>query len=343
MAEEKKKKTTVKEQKGTTTKKATNKNNTNKTNTKKTNNQNKKNTTKGKQNKPINKKNNKQVTKKQQPKKQQPKKVEKPVVEEVEIKKVDVVEETLVEKEVTPVIEEPVVTEEIEKVIEEEVDTEEESILEKTLIFDGRENQNLAEVVEKLEETNVVLEDKIIKRSKVRRIIVNILALLILVTIVGTIIYVVRAEKIEESNSQTLNSNIFDKVSKNYNDVKDIDTEKKTENELTKEDYDNIESITLGEFEKKILEKEDMYVLIASTTCYYSIEYESIVDEVFKEIDKKVYRINITSLTKDETTRFRTYYAFNDTPTIFEVKAGVATREVVGQRSKSELQNWLNK
>ena len=292
MAEEKKKKTTVKEQKGTTTKKATNKNNTNKTNTKKTNNQNKKNTTKGKQNKPVNKKNNKQVTKKQQPKKQQPKKVEKPVVEEVEIKKVDVVEETLVEKEVTPVIEEPVVTEEIEKVIEEEVDTEEESILEKTLIFDGRENQNLAEVVEKLEETNVVLEDKIIKRSKARRIIVNILALLILVTIVGTIIYVVRAEKIEETNSQTLNSNIFDKVSKNYNDVKDIDTEKKTENELTKEDYDNIESITLGEFEKKILEKEDMYVLIASTTCYYSIEYESIVDEVFKEIDRFFYNKN---------------------------------------------------
>ena len=62
----------------------------------------------------------------------------------------------------------------IEKIIEVEVDNEEgESLLERTLIFDGRENQNLAEVVQKLEEENVVLEDKIIKRSKGKKIYWN--------------------------------------------------------------------------------------------------------------------------------------------------------------------------
>lgn len=342
MAEEKKKKTTVKEEKKTTTKKVNNKNN----NAKKTN-------TKGNNSKSTNKKNNKPAAKKQQQKKVTPKKVEtkkeqpkkevkneqpktapKTKAEKVEISKVEKVE----------VEENKVVKDVPEEIIQVEVEVDvknEDTVLEKTLIFDGRENQNLAEVVEKLENDNVILEDKIIKRSKGKKIAVTILTILIFVTIIGTIIYVINSEIEKDNNSQTLNSNIFDKVSNNYDSVDDIDTEKKTENDLGEENFNNIETITLGEFEKKILEKKDMYVVITSTTCYYSVEYESVMNEVFEELDKKIYRINITSLTSEETARFRTYYAFQETPTIFRVKNGVVTQELVGKQGKNTLKNWV--
>ena len=341
MAEEKKKKTTVKEEKKTTTtKKVNNKNNNKKTNNKGTSSKNKSN----KNNKPVQKKQQvkkaapkKTEVKKEQPKKEQPKKVEKTKVEKVEPKKV---ETPKIEK----VEEKPIAKEVPEEVIQVEVEVDvknEDTVLEKTLIFDGRENQNLAEVVENLENNNVILEDKIIKRSKGKKIAVTILTILIFVTIIGTIIYVINSEREQENNSQTLNSNIFDKVSNNYSSVDDIDTEKKTENDLGEENFKNIETITLGEFEKKILEKENMYVAITSTTCYYSVEYESVMNEVFQELDKKIYRLNITSLTSAETARLRTYYAFQETPTIFQVKKGIVTKELIGKQGKNTLKNWV--
>ena len=63
-----------------------------------------------------------------------------------------------------------------------------------------------------------------------------------------------------------------------------------------------------------------MTVIVTSTTCYYSMEYEPIVDEVYKDLNQVIYRINITSLTTEEVKRFRTYYAFKETPTIFQIK-----------------------
>ena len=341
MAEDKKKKTTVKEEKKTTTtKKVNNKNNNKKTNNKGTSSKNKSN----KNNKPVQKKQQvkkaapkKTEVKKEQPKKEQPKKVEKTKVEKVEPKKV---ETPKIEK----VEEKPIAKELPEEVIQVEVEVDvknEDTVLEKTLIFDGRENQNLAEVVENLENNNVILEDKIIKRSKGKKIAVTILTILIFVTIIGTIIYVINSEREQENNNQTLNSNIFDKVSNNYSSVDDIDTEKKTENDLGEENFKNIETITLGEFEKKILEKENMYVAITSTTCYYSVEYESVMNEVFQELDKKIYRLNITSLTSAETARLRTYYAFQETPTIFQVKKGIVTKELIGKQGKNTLKNWV--
>ena len=324
MAEDKKKKNTTNKKennskKTTTTKKVNNQNNKNKTT--------KKNTTKKQQPK----KQVKNVTqKKTEIKKAAPKKVEEPKVEKVELV-------------VTEEIEQPIVVEEIEKIIEVEVDTkEDESILEKTLIFDGRENQNLAEVVQKLEEENVVLEDKIIKRSKGKKIAVIILTVLIFIVIISTIIYVINSETKKVVYNQTLNSDIYEKVSKNYGHINDIDTGKKNDSELVKENYKYIEDITLGQFEKKILEKEDMIILLSSTTCYYCVEYEPIVDEVFKELDKTIYRINIVSLSDKENDRFRTYYAYKSAPIIFTIKNGVVKNDISGKQDKEELTKWLN-
>lgn len=327
MAEETKKTTT---KKTNTTAKKKNTNNKKTTTTKKVNNQ---------KNKANNNKNN--SNKKQQ--KPTPKKKAQPksVVKKEEPKETKVTEAVEKTKKVEKVIEpkeEKVVEKEIEKAVEKET---EESVLEKTLIFDGSENKNLAEVVEKLEEDHVILDDKVIKRSKAKKIIVNILIALIFVTIIGTTIYVIYHEKEQERNSQTLNSNIFDKVSNKYGSASDIKTENKNEKDPGTEDFENIETITLGQFEKNILDKKDMTVIVTSTTCYYSMEYEPIVDEVYKDLNQVIYRINVTSLTTEEVKRFRTYYAFEETPTIFQIKNGVVSKELVGKQSKEDLVNWL--
>lgn len=223
--------------------------------------------------------------------------------------------------------------------------------LEKTLIFDGRQNQNLVEVVEKLEEKNVVLEDKVIKRSNVKKIIIIILTILIFVIIAATTWYVVKDEMQRTEDNQTLNSNIYKKVAKKYKTISDINKQEKKDNKdketaadtIKEIEYSNIETISLADFERKILEKENMAVLIASSTCYPCLKFEPTIDEVYKERNAKIYRINISLLSEEEVNRFRTYYAFKVTPTIFTIKEGIATAESTGNLSKEELINWLDK
>lgn len=210
--------------------------------------------------------------------------------------------------------------------------------LEKTIIFDGNQSKNILEVVDKLEEENVCLDDKVIKRSKIKKYIIIILTILIFVVIGSTIGYIVNTHIKEKENNQTLNSNIYKKVNANYKTINDIEENKGSS--LAEDEYENIEDITLAEFEKKNYNKENMTIFISSTTCYHSITFESVIDKVYGSLDKKIYRINITSLTDEEIERFRTYYAFKVTPTIFTIKDGIVTSEVTGTMTEEELTTW---
>ncbi|MGN1371841.1 MAG: thioredoxin family protein [Candidatus Coprovivens sp.] len=219
--------------------------------------------------------------------------------------------------------------------------------LEKTLIFDGRENQNLIEVVEKLEEQNVVLEDKVIKRSKFKKIAIIVLTILIIGIIAATTMYVVNAEVERKESNQTINSNIYKKVAKKYKTISEINKQAKKDKEtavnaIEEIEYSNIKTISLTEFETKILEKEDMTILIASSTCYPCITFEPTINEVYGEKNSVIYRINISLLSENEINRFRTYYAFKVTPTIFTIKDGIATSESTGVLSKDELISWID-
>lgn len=210
--------------------------------------------------------------------------------------------------------------------------------LEKTIIFDGNQSKNILEVVDKLEEENVCLDDKVIKRSKIKKYIIIILTILIFVVIGSTIGYIVNTHIKEKENNQTLNSNIYKKVNANYKTINDIEENK--DSSLTEDEYENIEDITLAEFEKKNYNKENMTIFVSSTTCYHSITFESVIDKVYGSLNKKIYRINITSLTDEEIERFRTYYAFKVTPTIFTIKDGIVTSEVTGTMTEEELTTW---
>lgn len=281
-------------------------------------------------------------------KKESAKKTTKPVEKKVEKK----VEKAPVKKE-TP----PKVKPKVEEKVEPKKAETKEALLEKTLIFDGRQNKNLAEVVEKLEEQNVVLEDKIIKRSKGKKIAIIALSILIAIIILLTTIFVVFTETERKINAQTLNSDVYKKVSRKYKTISDIkgktqaekdkedkkdDKVENAKDEIQKVEYSNIEEISLADFERKVFEKENMTILIASKSCYHCITFEPVVNEVCKDLDKNIYKIDIMELTDEENDIFRTYYAYKSAPTLFTIKDGVVKSDVTGTMTNENLKKWLN-
>lgn len=270
-------------------------------------------------------------TKKTQTKKVTPKTTTKK--EEVKVlTEVKEIKQTTEPKEQTP--------KEITPVEEPKVETlSKEEQLEKTIIFDGTHNKNLNDVVDKLEEDNVVLEDKVIKRSKTKKAIIILLIIAIVGLIVGTTYYVVSNETNNSKLHQNVNINLYKKVSKVIK--KEGKLSAKEEPAELAENYENIETISLADLEQKIVNKEDMVVLIASTNCYHCAAYEPIVDEVFGKNNKTIYRINVISLTKAEGQRLLSYYYFTDTPTIFSVKDGYVSSELKRTTTKEDLDKWV--
>ena len=138
---------------------------------------------------------------------------------------------------------------------------------------------------------------------------------------------------------------ISDRILRNINkqEEKDKLEQENAANSIEEIEYSNIKTITLTEFERMILEKKEFTVLVASSTCYPCLTYEPIINEVYEERETTIYRINISMLTENEITRFRTYYAFKLTPTIFTIKDGIAAFEKTGSSTKEELIDWLDK
>ena len=262
--------------------------------------------------------NNKKVAKKVAPKKVEPaKKVQpKPTPKPVETKKP---------------------TPEVKKEV-----TKEEK-LERTMIFDGTQRKNLADVVNKMGEEKIVLKDKVVKRSKFNRYVIYALIVLILATIVYSY-FGVRKEikksnqKNEPTSFERLNA---DELGKNgISDVRNTasDTGQAGNVEIP---YPNLKTITVDEFEVKVAEGEKMIVMISSETCSFSIVAEKDYNQVLSEEKRIMYRLDITTMTDEENTRLRNYYPYTATPTVIAVKDGAVVSEVEGRQSISEFRSWV--
>ena len=255
----------------------------------------------------------------------QKKNVEKKATKKVVVKKSNT--KKITPKSVTPTNVEPVKVERSYK-------SEKEEQLERTLIFDGKQNDDLEKVVTNLEKDNVVLKNKVVKRSKVRKLIIAVLALLIVGVIVGTAVYTYKELTKDKVNSQTTNSNIYEKV-----------VSKKEETparEIEKSSYEHIQRLSLKEFEDKAKAKEDMAVVITVETCVTCAAFETTADEVFGELDKTLYEIDVTQYTSEEVEAFRHLYSFTHTPTLFYLKDGIVLNDVTGYLSKEDLRSWLD-
>ena len=69
-------------------------------------------------------------------------------------------------------------------------------------------------MVDKLEEDNLVLDDKVIKRSKIKKILIIIFIILNLFIIGATAYYIIEDQKTMFENNQTIDSNIYKKITK---------------------------------------------------------------------------------------------------------------------------------
>ena len=278
----------------------------------------------------------KKVVKKEEDKKETKKKTTPKTTTTKKETKVKVVKEEVAKK--TPTKK---VTKKVEKEEPKKQPTKEE-LLDRTMIFDGAQKKNLKEVVENLEKENVVLKDKVIKRSKVKKVLIIILVLAMLgfMIFAGVVLgkelyqYYKQSEEVE-----TLNSNLYDKVNVYRDEIKDKTVAKKDEDKKDSV----LQQITLTEFEKKVLDKENMTILISSSTCLYCMQFEPTVEEVLKETKKTIYEIEINSMKESEINRFREYYPFTITPTIFTIKDGTITAEQEGITSKDKLTEWVTK
>ncbi len=220
------------------------------------------------------------------------------------------------------------------KVVEPKKVEKKEEQLEKTLIFDGRQNENLEKVVNNLEKDNVVLKDRVVKRNKVNKIVVLILSLAIVAVIIATTWFVVNEIHIRKVNSETVNSNILEKINQRNSETPN--------NPVEKSSYPHIQRLSLKEFEDKVKAKEDMVVLIASESCVTCAAFESdVIEPYFAELDESIYEIDVTQYTSEEIKIFRTYYSFQKTPTLFYLKDGIVLNDVVGYLSKEDLRAWL--
>ena len=270
-------------------------------------------------------------------KKAAPKKVE---TKKVETKKVEV-KETTPKKEKIKVVEEKEIKKPKTKIEpKEEKKLTKEEQLERTMIFDGEQKRNLKEVVEKLEKENVVLKDKVVKRSKVNKIIVIILVLLIAAVMATTAIYLgcnIKEKMDAEKTIPTLNTDIYNKVTSYREELNEEEEEKEESTEKTV-----IKEITLKQFENKIIKKENINVLVSSNTCYFCIQFEPIVEETLKDSGKTIYKVDVAKMSEEEVKQFREYYAFTITPTIFTVKDGIVTAEKLGSMDADTLTAWAN-
>ena len=273
----------------------------------------------------------KTTTKKTTKKTETPKEVKKKT--EPKKEKIKVVKEEVAKKATPKKEPKPKVTNEVPK----EPTVEEK--LERTMIFDGAQKKNLKEVVEKLEKENIVLKDKVIKRSKAKKVIVLILIALIAIGAVYVGVYLgstLKEEMKQEEVIPTLNTNIYDKVYQYREEIKDKESDNKEEEKGV------IRTITLSEFERKVIAKENMNVLVSSKTCYFCMTFEPIIEEVLKDTDKVIYRIDIESMEDSEVNKFREYYAFTITPTIFVIKDGIVVSERLGTMDKATFESWSN-
>ena len=186
-------------------------------------------------------------------------------------------------------------------------------------------------------------------RSIAKRNAIIIVAVIMVAIVALTVSYLVKENKKNKNEGvtpATLNNNVYDKIIQNskerderLNNKKDEESEEKPVEQL---DYSNIRTITLEDFEEKVLQHEKMVILISKSTCYYCNLYEPIINEELNVQEKNIYRINVEIMKREEVTVLMEYYTFEMTPTLFYIdENGVVTDELVGFRDKETFSEWM--
>lgn len=280
--------------------------------------------------KTVAKKTNVTPAKKVTPKKTVAKKVEEETPKKVASKKTTTKKVT---KKTTPKVE-------VKEVEKEEVKTiSKEDILEKTYVFNKKEQENLSEVVEEMKKTKSPSYENIGKLDKENKKIILCLTLAIVLVVVGCLVYVIF--NLEREESLDVKSYIDDSTYKNIDSYDDAE-EGSSSKSFKDADYSNIINTNIDDFEVKVAEGKDMIVVISSDTCFYCVTFEPILNEVLVAKKGEAIRLNITNMNTKETDRLRNYYAFNAAPTLLYIENGEVVADFEGYMDKDTLSTWYD-
>lgn len=228
------------------------------------------------------------------------------------------------------------------KVVEEKVEKKEE-LLEKTYIFTKDEQNNLDEVVSKLNKDKIVVEQEVVDRKESNRNIILVLLIAIVAIVLFCTVYILNHGLDEdESDLEASETTVIDGNSYKKMELED-NTGDEDANTFADIEYSNITNTNINDFELKVAKAENMLVIISSQTCYFCVTFEPIINEVLVTKNDKILRLNISKMNKEETKRLRSYYKFTEAPTILVIKKGEVVADQVGAMSKEEFDAWYDK
>ncbi len=268
-------------------------------------------------------------------KKTSPKVEKKEAVKEVKKAPKKVAKKTTSKKKSVEKIDIPV----IEKESKKKASTKEETLIEKTYIFNKKEKENIEQVINELDKNKIFVEDKVVERSPLNKGLIIFLVFAIVAVIVGCTIYAFYNTKDDGNSPLEYENDLYKSIT-----IDDgITSEGKDDEEkvvMKDIDYSNVINTTLNDFEVKLVEGKDMIVLISSSTCYYCITFEPVLNEVLAAKKDTALRLNITNMTTEETRRLRKYFAFTSAPTLLVIRNGQIKADTSGYMDKEEFTAW---
>lgn len=109
---------------------------------------------------------------------------------------------------------------------------------------------------------------------------------------------------------------------------------------FAKKEESKLINVSVAEVETKINNKETFILVISQTGCSHCEQYLPELDKTLKEVNKEAYLLNITGLSKEDTTTLNKYVNFSGTPTTIFFHEGIektTLNRIVGYAAKTKI------
>lgn len=190
------------------------------------------------------------------------------------------------------------------------------------------------------------------KEERKNNIIIGVLIVIMVALFIVGVIYIYDHTKDKDSNKNYAQYENKENIRYNKNNTSSNKDEEKDNNTNTDnkennhqeeiKDYENIKSISIKDYEKKLNAKEKMIVLISKEGCGFCTLFEPTFNDTLKELDLVAYKIDISKIaTNEEYELFNNLFKISGTPTTFIIENKEVKSKLVGNQSKETTLDWL--
>ena len=185
--------------------------------------------------------------------------------------------------------------------------------------------------------TNIKQNDELEVKTPNYKVIIILLILIIVLFICGVVYILDYSKKVGDNKDNTSKENISYKL-EDLDEKLEEDSKKEPEEVV----YENIEKITIKEYEKKAKNKEKMILLVASKYCGHCAVYEPILNAALKEKELKAYKIDVAEFkTEEERELFDSLLQIKGTPTTFIIENGKSVASITSSTTKENVLKWI--